>query len=81
MKRIILFYIYLFPALLWAQNRVTGIVSDSIGNPLEKASIVLLPQGLQQSSAKDGSFAFLLGSNARIQFSMIGYERKVIKVV
>ena len=80
MKRIILLYIYPFPVLLWAQFRVTGIVSDSIGNPLEKVSIVLLPQGPQQSSAKDGSFAFLLGSNTRIQFSMVGYERKVIEL-
>ncbi|MGJ1193506.1 SusC/RagA family TonB-linked outer membrane protein [Sphingobacterium siyangense] len=80
MKHIILLYIYLFPALLWAQNRVIGIVSDSNGNPLEKVSIVLLSQGLQQSSAKDGSFAFLLGSNTRIQFSMVGYERKVIEL-
>lgn len=78
MIRIILFYFYLFPALLFAQYRVSGVVSDSTGNALERVSIVLLPQGIQQSSAQDGSFSFLLGSNTHIQFSIIGYERKVI---
>lgn len=80
MKRIILVCMSLCPALIFAQYRVSGTVCDSAGTALERVSILLMPQGVQQTTAKDGSFSCSLGKNTRIQFTMIGYEPQLIEL-
>jgi len=71
----------LLPALLLAQKIVTGSVSDSLGAPLGKVSIILPGSSKGVSSDDAGKFSIDVPQNAStLQFSLVGYEAKTVSI-
>ena len=71
----------LLPAFLLAQKIVTGSVSDSLGAPLGKVSIILPGSSKGVSSDDAGKFSIDVPQNAStLQFSLVGYEAKTVSI-
>ena len=69
---------------LWAQNKtkeVWGIVVDSVGLPLEDASVTARNTGLTTRTNAEGSFKFSVPENAAILVvARVGYETREVSI-
>lgn len=67
------------PTITIAAFNVTGIVRDSKGIPLERASVLIKKQGYQKGSISDASGAFLLTDIPQgdyiLEVSLLGYGK------
>ena len=75
MKKIIVFLTFL--GLIFAQ--VTGSITDSSGNPVADANIVL-DNGMGVASGEDGSFSFSTNLPVMLTVSAVGFEDLTISI-
>lgn len=81
MKRLVFFLFCSMMALAsFAQNRVTGVVTDATGEPLIGASVVVKGTTLGAITDIDGNFSIVgVDNGSIIQVSFIGYESVEVK--
>ncbi len=74
--------IALFMGQLFAQNRtITGTVSDSKGNPIPSASVIVKGSKKGTNTGKDGSFSLSVTASAKaLVISSIGYAVQEIAI-
>lgn len=84
MKKGLFLYLFSLMAVLpvLAQMRtLTGTVkADSSGTPLSGVTIHIKGAASRVVSAPDGSFSISVGGTPELQFSMVGYESRQVKV-
>jgi iron complex outermembrane receptor protein len=75
MKRIFiaLYTSLLLPLLSFAQQSITGKVTDDKGNPLESVSVLVKGTGKGTQTDKSGDFTLSVNGNATLVFSYTGY--------
>ncbi len=59
---------------LWAQNQVTGRVTEKNGNPLPNATITIKNTNVSTVSDNNGDFSINAASNAILIISSVGYQ-------
>ncbi|MCH7402792.1 SusC/RagA family TonB-linked outer membrane protein [Belliella kenyensis] len=75
----ILIMIIIFPA--WAQVEIRGIVKDaSSGETLPGVNVLVQGSTTGTTTDLDGNYSLRVSSNAKLQFSYIGYKTQVIDV-
>ncbi|GAF04874.1 SusC/RagA family TonB-linked outer membrane protein [Saccharicrinis fermentans] len=73
--------IFFLPAFMWAQNiSITGIVSDSSGEPVPGVSIVLEGTTIGTISNTDGAYSLEVPETGRLLFSFIGFKNQAIPI-
>ncbi|OOQ59608.1 TonB-dependent receptor domain-containing protein [Mucilaginibacter pedocola] len=84
MKNIILFILIFLPGLVCAQLKVTGKVTDAAGHPLDAATITLIKEQKQVSSAFADLGNFTLSYNGSgtyiVKATLVGYQPAQIEV-
>ena len=70
----------LWLATAWAQNKVTGKVTDMNGNPLPGITVKIKGTRGGISTDANGNFSLSVPSNATLEFSGIGFESKEVNV-
>ncbi len=60
--------------------RITGIVTDEEGNPLEGVSVVVKGTNQGTSTGADGSYSIVVDNNSSLVFSRVGYSSQTIAV-
>ncbi|WP_299252135.1 TonB-dependent receptor [uncultured Aquimarina sp.] len=80
MKKLTIILFSLFISITYAQNTVSGTVTDAQGTPLPGVNII--EKGTNNGSSTDfnGFYTIETGSNATLIFSFIGFESKEIAV-
>jgi TonB-linked SusC/RagA family outer membrane protein len=75
-------FLLFLPALLHAQARtITGKVTDSTGNAIERVTVKVKGTATGTSTASDGTYAIgITGSSPILIFSSIGYQQQEIPV-
>ena len=66
-----------------AQNNeylLNGIVSDSLGVPVQGVTIHVLGEGRTQRSDYDGKFSIKVRQNSKLQFTHIGFKKSTVSV-
>jgi TonB-linked SusC/RagA family outer membrane protein len=79
-KKGLLLWLFLLPAISYAQIAITGAVTDVNGEPIIGANIV--EAGTRNSAVTDvnGQFSLTVASNAVLQVSYLGYVAQEIAV-
>lgn len=70
----------LLGASLWAQNRITGTVSDSGGQPLIGAGVIVKGTTTGVVTDYDGRFEILAPQGAQLEFSQLGFKSQVVSI-
>ncbi|MBE7172329.1 MAG: SusC/RagA family TonB-linked outer membrane protein [Williamsia sp.] len=67
---------------IFAQNRVvTGRVTDSAGNPVANASVMIRGSSKGTTTGTDGNFSLTVPSNVRtLSFSSVGYANRDVSI-
>nr|WP_220760478.1 TonB-dependent receptor [Flavobacterium sp. UMI-01] len=77
-----LFIVLFFSGLSFAQNSVTGVVTDSANQPLFGVNVVIL--GDSSGTVTDAAGKFILKSNKSlpwtVEFSSVGFENRILTV-
>lgn len=81
-KRLLLFFLVLFAAhIAYAQQRVTGTVSDSAGTKLANVSVVVPGTSGGTTTDEAGKFQITMPQGStQLQFSMVGYQDQTVTV-
>lgn len=83
-KRIptLLFLFFLLPSSVFSQGRVSGVVTDAEGIPLEGVTVIFAGKDtVALITRQDGSFSQALASNKyQLHLRHLGYEEQVIPV-
>ncbi len=77
-------FIFIFTGLIYAQTySIKGVVTDSSGNPLTGVNVLLVGTKFGTATNTAGYFELknLAPGNYSIRFSMIGYERLILRNV
>lgn len=73
--------VFLTSASLYAQQiTVSGVVTDSEGEPLIGASVIAVGSGSGVATDADGNYTIQANPQGAIQFSYLGYEPKTVQV-
>ena len=84
MKRLklnrISFLLILFGVQLYAQNNVSGNVTDNKGNPIPGVSVIV--QGTNQGTNTDfdGNYSIAVASDQKLLFTSIGFANQIVTV-
>ena len=84
MKRLklnrISFLLILFGVQLYAQNNVSGNVTDNEGNPIPGVSVIV--QGTNQGTTTDfdGNYSIAVASDQKLLFTSIGFADQIVTV-
>ena len=84
MKRLklnrISFLLILFGVQLYAQNSVSGNVTDNKGNPIPGVSVIV--QGTNQGTNTDfdGNYSIAVASDQKLLFTSIGFANQIVTV-
>ena len=62
----------------WAQNTVTGTVTDESGQPLAGASVLVAGTTVGVNTDLDGNYSVTVPKNGILVFSFIGFEEQRI---
>jgi TonB-linked SusC/RagA family outer membrane protein len=79
-KHAILSLCFLFSGFLFAQNSVSGTVTDQEGVPLPGATIVVLETNDGATTDFDGNYSISAAEGLTIEISFVGYESQKIVV-
>ena len=77
MLKTVLFMLFLVSSTMaFAQNKVSGVVTDANGEPL--IGVTVMEVGTQNGSVTDidGRFALNVAQGKQLQFSYVGYTTK-----
>lgn len=79
MKKILYLLLFLLPQYIYAQEEITGTVTDMGGQPIGGASVSLVVSGINTVTATDGTFHLKIAAKGTItlQFSHVGYATVV----
>lgn len=82
MKKILLLVIFFLPALIMlAQNRtITGKVTNSEGNPIPFATVVVKGSNTAASADENGNFSIQAPSNAVLVFSAASFQTSEVNI-
>lgn len=81
MKKTVILLIFLFPALCFAQQEVTGKINNDKGAPLANASIMITGTSIGTVSGEDGSFRLSVPASAKsLTISFTNYASQVISL-
>ena len=69
-----------FSSFIFAQSEVSGIISDSEGNPIPGATIIVDGTTNGTTSDFDGNYTISVGSDQSLQFSSLGFSSQIIRV-
>ena len=64
----------------WAQQNVTGKVTDTAGEALQGVAVFVEGTSNGTLTGADGSYSLNVPSNASLVFSMLGYQNLVLPV-
>lgn len=80
--RILFIFAFLFPLEVFSQCRLSGVVVDAAGNPLEGVTAVFAGRDtVALITGKDGRFSQeLSGGNYQLHLRHLGYEERVVSV-
>ena len=81
MLKTVLFMLFLVSSTMaFAQNKVSGVVTDANGEPL--IGVTVMEVGTQNGSVTDidGRFALNVAQGKQLQFSYVGYTTKNVTV-
>lgn len=79
-KAVWIVVLFFFCNVAWAQNKVTGIVTDPAGEPVIGANIVVKGTTTGTITDIDGRFSINAPANASLVVSYIGYLNKTVTV-
>jgi len=80
-KVLSVFALLLFAGSIWAQNiKVTGVVTDTKGEPIIGASILIKGTKTGEAADLDGKFTISAPANGVLEVSAIGYEKVLVQV-
>ena len=80
MKKILSTVFLLFTMFSFAQNSITGVVSDENGVPLPGANVIIEATNTGVSTDFDGNFEFTANQGQVLAFSYIGYTTQYVTV-
>ncbi|MAD30502.1 MAG: TonB-dependent receptor [Flavobacteriaceae bacterium] len=69
-----------FSSFIFAQSEVSGIISDSEGNPIPGATIIVDGTTNGTTSDFDGNYTISVSSDQSLQFSSLGFSSQIIRV-
>mgnify|MGYP000091220691 CR=1 FL=1 len=78
-KQLVFFTFILVGSIAFAQQSVSGTVSDNEG-PLPGVSVSLKGSSRGTTSAADGTYTISVGDGAAITFSFVGYKPQTVSV-
>ena len=70
----------LFAQQTWAQNTITGQVTDANGLPIARATIKVKDGGGGTTAGIDGTFKIVAPPNAILIISAVGFENIIVPV-
>jgi TonB-linked SusC/RagA family outer membrane protein len=73
-KLLLLMWLLCGIQLLWAQNKITGKVSDENGAPVFGATVVVKNTNVSTVTGTDGSFSITAPANSTLQVSYVGFR-------
>lgn len=76
---LLIFLIFISGPLLFAQQTITGKVTDASGQPIAGVSIKAKKSGKIALTGADGSFTLVLPGEDELEVSSIGYVKQTIK--
>ena len=79
MKNVIYFLTLLSSSLLFSQNKIEGIIVDSLKNPIQYTNIGILNKSIGTVSNEEGKFILNIGKanlNDTLRVSCFGYKPK-----
>ena len=79
-KLLFVFFILLLPGYLFAQQKITGIVTDEDGTTLPGVTIVENQTGIGTITDIDGKYSISVPEGSVLSFSYVGYETQEIEV-
>ena len=79
MKTVLFMFFLLSSSIAFAQNRVSGVVTDSQGEPL--IGVTVLEVGTKNGAVTDydGRYSINVERGKSLQFSYIGYTAKTVR--
>ena len=78
LRLLLLFLFGLFCNLSWAQQKITGVVTDDKGAPLGGVSVSLKDSKKGVSTNVDGTFTIDAGTGEVLEFSMVGFKAQSV---
>ena len=80
MKKAFLVVLMLSSSLIFAQNNISGTVSDSDGNPIPGATIVVQGTNVGVVTDFDGNYQITASTGDRLTFSSLGFSSQTVTV-
>ncbi|MBP1839461.1 SusC/RagA family TonB-linked outer membrane protein [Formosa algae] len=79
-KQLVLYVVLLLNTALFAQDVVTGVVSDAQGAPIPGANVLVVGTSRGASTDFDGNFSLEVEEGEVLHFSYIGFVTKLVTV-
>src|SRR6185312_4517850 len=77
----LVFFLLFFSGYAFSQVSVTGKVSDSAGNPIAHATVLVKNTNVGTQTSSDGSFTLSAPTGATsLEISSIGYETREVPI-
>ena len=80
MKKAFLVVLMLSSSLIFAQNNISGNVSDQSGNPIPGATIVVEGSNVGVVTDFDGNYQINASTSDQLTFSSLGFSSQTITV-
>ncbi|TVZ16933.1 SusC/RagA family TonB-linked outer membrane protein [Maribacter sp. MAR_2009_72] len=69
-----------FATMVWAQDNITGVVTDEFGQPLPGSTVQVKGTGTGTTTDFDGNYTIGAGANDVLLFSYLGYSTQEVAV-
>ncbi|MFT3680225.1 MAG: carboxypeptidase-like regulatory domain-containing protein [Ferruginibacter sp.] len=79
-RLVIFFFVTIFSGSLFAQNPVTGKVTDNKGAPLKGVSVIIKGSTNGSNTGDDGSYSIIAPQNSTLVYSFVGFATKEISI-
>ncbi|WP_405380777.1 SusC/RagA family TonB-linked outer membrane protein [Maribacter sp. LLG6340-A2] len=80
LKILIHFWILGFATMVWAQDNITGVVTDEFGQPLPGSTVQVKGTATGTTSDFDGNYSIGASANDVLLFSYLGYSNQEVAV-